>query len=83
MDFIYIGWGLKQDSISYSSSLTNALKIVSLTDEDLTEYQELTNNQVVNFKHNNLRKQYKKKIFSFNNNENKESEKVITDYNYE
>lgn len=82
MDFIYVGWALKQDSISYSSNLTNALKIRNLTKEDLIEYQELTKDQVAKFKQNS-RNQNKQKKFSFNSREYKESEKIIYDYNYE
>jgi len=82
MDFIYVGWALKQDYISYSSNLTNILKTVNPTKEDLIEYQELTKDQVANFKQNS-RNQNKQKMFSFNSREHKESEKIINNYKYE
>lgn len=74
MDYIYIGWGQKQDFMSCSTNLVDSMKLTYSSSVDLTEYEELTKKQI-----EDLKKQHKKKKHSFIP---KNNEKVIKNYTY-
>ncbi|XP_026820231.1 radial spoke head protein 6 homolog A-like [Rhopalosiphum maidis] len=86
-DYMYIGWGQKQDSnILYSMFLEETkLENVTIDSPSTVEFQEFTKTQKIENEKHTLRKKKKNNIFplQYNRKAYRGGEKVITYYNYE